>query len=347
MRTWLSVVALLTSGCIVPRSMIQGQMAAPVGRGAADVAVFAGLQYGEQINPRYDGYNPVTDEPLNTEEKTTALSVPNFEANLQYGFTDNVAINVHGSSAGFQPGVKITLNDAKDDAHFALLPQVAFGYASMGQATNLYGGNGVRQDGAPSTGTSFTFLGGLRLMVSHKSGFYAGAGYDFLFNRNFNKTRIGQGNASVEQDTIYSTTAHQVALNLGFSIQLGFIHIRPEVAVAFYPGINQNRSVNTAGSDTVSANATGGFGWAIFPGFAIAVQSPKRALTEEERDEEAEKKKAEQRRLKHRRNRGLAVEEDDDEDDDDDERPAPKKRPARDDDDDRPAPKKKNIDEWD
>ena len=346
MRTWLCCVALLTSGCIVPRSMILGQMAAPVGRGAADATVFAGVQYAEQTNPRYEARNDIGD-PITTEEKSTAFSAPNFEANIQYGFNENVALNVHGSSAGVQPGVKWTVNRSKV-AHFALMPQVAFGYASTGTGTNVYGNDGVQMAGQPTTRTSFTFLGGLRAFASHNSGFYGGVGYDFIFNRNFSKTRLGTGNASNEQDTIFQTTGHQISVNIGFDVAIGFIHIRPEIAVAFYPGIAQNRTINTAGSEPVSASSTGGFGWAIFPGFSIGVQSPRRELTEAEEDEEKERANEERKKKKRR---GVVDEEKDDEDDDDDEddRPAPKKTKSRSSDDDEDAPKKnsrKQV-EWD
>ncbi len=335
MRTWLCCVVLLTSGCIVPRSMVLGQMAAPVGRGAADVTVHTGIQYAEQTNPRFEGVNDIGD-PISTEQKSTGFVLPSFEANLQYGFDENVALNVHGSSAGIQPGLKWTVNRSKT-AHFALMPQVAFGYASNGIATNVYGNDGVQQPGAPSTGTSFTFLGGLRAFASHKSGIYGGVGYDFLFNRNFNKTRVGTGNASIEQDTIHQTTGHQISINLGFDIALGFIHIRPEIAVALYPGIGQTRTVNTAGSEPFNQGATGGFGWAIFPGFSIGAQTPRRELTEAEEEEEAAKANEERKRKKRRGQVDEEVDEDDD--DDDDEKPAPKRK-SRSSDDDEDAPKK-------
>lgn len=344
MRTWLCCVALLTSGCIVPRSMILGQMAAPVGRGVTDATVFAGVQYAEQTNPRYEGRNDI-DDPIATEEKTTGFSAPNFEANVQHGFNENVAFNVHASSAGIQPGLKWTVNRSKI-AHFALMPQVAFGYASTGTAVNTYGNDGVQIAGQPTTRTSFTFLGGLRAFASHNSGFYGGVGYDFIFNRNFSKTRVGDSNASVEQDTIFSTTGHQISVNVGFDIAIGFVHIRPEIAVAFYPGIGQSRTINTA-SDSVTQSATGGFGWAIFPGFSIGVQSPRRELTQDEEEEEAARANEERKKKKRR---GIVEEEQDDDDDDEDDRPAPKKKPQRrssDDDEDAPRKNSRKQVEWD
>ncbi len=345
MRQWLCVTSLVCSACIAPRSMIQAQMASNPGRGAMDVSVFTGVQFAEQTNPQFERDNAVTGEREYTEEKTTAFGLPGFEANLQYGFSENVALNVHGSTAGFQPGLKITVNDYRDDAHFALLPQIAFGYGSTGWQTDVIDSGSSRTAGVPTTNTSFTFLGGLKLLVSHKSGFYAGAGYDFLFNRHFNKTRSGDGNSSVEIDTTFSTVAHQISVNLGFDIKLGFVHLRPEIAVALYPGIGQNRTVQVGGSASNSADANGGFGWALFPGFSIGVQSPRRELTQAEEDEEAEKKKVEKKKKRHRRNTGRQVEEDDDDDDDSDDDDRPKQRRSSDADEDG-VRRRKPADEW-
>lgn len=322
--------------------MVLGQMAAPVGRGAMDVSAYTGVLYAEQTNPKYEARNDIND-PIQTEEASKGFVLPSFEANLQYGFNENVAFNVHGSSAGIQPGLKWTVNRSKT-AHFALMPQVAFGYASNSIATNVYGQDGVQQPGAPTTNTSFTFLGGLRAFASHKSGVYGGVGYDFIFNRNFSKTRIGTGNASVEQDLIHQTTGHQISINLGFDITLGFVHLRPEIAVALYPGIGQNRTVNT-GADTTTQSASGGFGWAIFPGFSIGVQSPRREMTQDEEEEEAANAKEEKKRKKRR---GQPEEEEEEsEDDEEDEKPAPKKKSRSSDDEDAPKKGSRKQVEWD
>lgn len=324
---------------------MQMQMAAPVGRGATDVSFATGVQYGAQTDPRFiedDGTGTNTD--IKTERQSTAFTLPGVEGNLQYGFNENVALNLHGSAGGLQPGLKITVNDSKDDAHFALLPQIAFGYGASTSTTNTYSIDGLKQSGYPTINNSFTFLGGLRLMVSHKSGFYAGVAYDFTYNRQFNKVTVkandGTSN-SFDTDTIFQTVGHNIGVNIGFDVKIGWFHIRPEVAVAITPGIGQTRTVATPDiSNTQSAS--GGFGWAIFPGFSFGVTTPRRELTRDEEEEEAEKKKAEQQRQRRIRNqrRGISNDDDDDgkhdgdpdEDDDVEEKPK-KKRGAFEDDD--------------
>jgi hypothetical protein len=327
----LPLTLALCSGCLVPRSMVTGQMAAPVGRGATDIGVFTGVQYAQQTNPAYVGQDPVTGDPNSTAERATGFTIPSFEANMQYGFNDHVGLNVHASSAGIQPGVKFTVNKSKV-AHFALLPQIAFGYGSTGSASLVAGADGVQMPASPTSGTSFTFLGGLKLLVSVKfnktAAFFAGAGYDFIFNRNFNSQLLGTGNSTDSSSIINSTTAHQISVSAGIDIALGWVHLRPEVAFGVYPGIAQSRTVNNP-PDSTTVAATGGFGWAIFPGFTLSVQSPQRELTAEEEEEEAENAKEEARRKKKKNGDD---DEDDDEDgnrDDEDERPRSKLKKKR------------------
>lgn len=338
MRTWLCfVAALVASGCIVPRSMVIGQMAAPVGRGATDVGVYSGVLYASQRNPQFSGQPTAGGDAQKTEERTAAFSIPHFEANLGYGFNENVGLNVHASSAGIQPGLKWTVNKSKV-AHFALLPEVAFGYASLGQSTFVGGLEGVLSETNPRSGTSFTFLGGLKALFSHRSGFYAGVGYDFMFNRQFNAAIVGGAGTNQRSENVTSTVAHQVNASIGLDIPLGLVHLRPEVAFAVYPGISQTTSGRFGADEIASVTASGGFGWAIFPGFTIAIQTPRRELTAAEEEEEAEKAEAEK---KKKRRSGQEEEEDDDEDDEDEvRRPAGKKKARLDDDEDDEKPKK-------
>jgi hypothetical protein len=321
-------VLALASGCIVPRSMTIGQMAAPVGRGATDVGVHTGFIYASQTNPQFTGQDAIGD-PLKTEEKTNGFSIPMFEANINHGFNDHVALNVHASSAGLQPGLKLTLNKSKK-AHIALMPQVAFGYASLGASTFAGGAEGVLVETAPRSQTSFTFLGGLKVLFSHRSGFYAGVGYDFIFNRNFNSAILGGGNVTDKQEIINSTTGHQISASIGLDIALGMVHLRPEVAFAVTPGIAQSVTRRVA-PDEITSSASGGFGWALFPGFTIAIVTPKRELTEEEEQEEAEVEKAAKKK-KGRDGDDDAEGSDEDEDEDAPKRPAGKKKPTLDDD---------------
>ncbi|MFZ5440390.1 MAG: hypothetical protein ACOZQL_10295 [Myxococcota bacterium] len=344
MRTWLCCVLALASGCIVPRSMALGQMAAPVGRGATEVGVYSGVLYASQTNPTFDARDSIGD-PIKTTERTAGFTLPSFEANLQHGFSEHVALNVHASSAGLQPGLKWTVNKSKV-AHFALMPQVAFGYASLGGSVFTAGVDGVQVEGSPSSKTSFTFLGGLKLLFSHRSGFYAGVGYDFIFNRNFNAAILGGGNVSDKQEIINSTTAHQISASVGMDITLGWFHLRPEIAFGVYPGIAQSRTVNVP-PDSTTVGASGGFGWAIFPGFTVAIATPRRELTDDEREEEAEQERRDKRK---RRAQGQEEDDDDDEGDDEDQekRPKLKKKPLDDDEDeDRPKTKRRQREDLD
>ena len=332
MRTWLCCVLALASGCIVPRSMTIGQMGAPVGRGATDVGVYTGFLYASQTNPTLPGTPTADGNATTNQEKTNAFSIPAIEANIQHGFSDRVGLNVHASSAGLQPGLKLTLTKSKIAA-VSLMPQVAFGYASLGASTFVAGPDGVQVETAPHSSTSFTFLGGLKVLFSHRSGFYAGIGYDFIFNRNYNASIVGSAQVGDKSEVVYSTTGHQISASIGLDITLGMVHLRPEVAFAVYPGIAQTISGRVGATDMAPVGGSGGFGFAIFPGFTLAVVSPKHELTDEEQQEEEEVQKAEKKK------KGDDAE-DDDEDEDAVKRPAGKKK-AKLDDDDEDAPKNK------
>ncbi|MFO0596190.1 MAG: hypothetical protein U0228_12820 [Myxococcaceae bacterium] len=325
-----SCVAVLSgSGCLVPRSMVVGQMAGPVGRGATDVGVFTGVQYASQTNPPFQSQNGIGD-PITTQERSAGFGLPAFEANLQYGFNDNVGLNVHASPAGIQPGVKLTVNRSKT-AHFAILPQVAFGYGSIANSVFVAGADGVQVETSPTSKTSFSFLGGLKLLVSHKSGFFAGVGYDFLFNRQYSAAIVGSSNVTDKAENITSTIGHQISVGIGMDIALGWVHLRPEICAAVTPGIAQTKSGRVGAMEIPSVTGTGGFGFAIFPGFTLAVASPQREMTAEEEEEEENRIKEEKRR-KARRNGGQQEDDEDDDDDEDGKKPTLKKKKNLDDD---------------
>lgn len=310
MRSGLSIVWLLLVGCVAPRSMTLGMMAAPVGRGA-EVGVFSGVGYSVQTNP------VVPSGAQNTQSQSRTFALPAFEANVQKGFNDRFALNVHVSPAGIQPGLKWTVNRSRV-AHFAILPAVAFGYGSVANSDYVAQATGAQTEVNPRATTSFTFLGGLKLLVSHRSGFYAGAGYDFVFNRS-NSSSAPSVNAD-RTDLITQTTTHQIMAAVGFSIALGLVSLRPEIAFAVNPTLSQTVSSRVGANVTGDQTLTGGFGWAILPGFSIAVRTPPEKV-EDEGDEEDERREAK-------------------DDEDEDEKPK-KKGPARkktgdEDDDERP-----------
>lgn len=312
-RWWLLAVAALGLGCITPRSMTVGQMAAPVGPGATEVGVFAGVLYVSETKPPYTTQD-IAGGQVTNQERHTAFALPGAEANLQYGFTEHVGLNVHASPAGIQPGVKWTLNRSRV-AHVALLPALAFGYASTGSSTFAAGADGVQHENNPGSTTSFTFLGGLKILVSHRGGFFAGVGYDFTVNRSRAMGVLGTGNVQDKTNTLTITTGHQLSASVGFDIKLGMVHLRPEVAFAANPGIASSITTRV-GAVEESRSAGGGFGFAIFPGFSLAVESPARQRADDDEDEAP-------------RRRRSSSDDDDDDDDDDDEQPRPRNRYRR------------------
>lgn len=344
MRSSMIGVLVLASGCVMPRSMVVGQMAAPVGRGATEVGVFTGLQYAAQTDPPYQT-SDAAGAPITNQQTRRAFALPQAEANIQYGFDEHFALNVHGSSAGVQPGLKWTINKSRH-AHVALLPAVAFGFARQDGVTLAAGVDGVQHENHPTSLTSFTFLGGLKVLVSHRSGFFAAVGYDFVFNRSLSAQVIGTGNVQDRYEALTQLTAHQLSASVGLDIPLGMVRLRPEIAFAVTPGISSVINAGPPGAQTQTA-AGGGFSFAVFPGFTLAVASPPRELTEDEKEDEA-------RKVRKRRGaweqKGEEEEREDESDDEEDEvqRPVKQRRDAEEDDEaERPRERRSTEPDWD
>lgn len=281
MKWLVTAGALALVGCITPHSMALGQLAAGVGRGATEVGVFTGLQYGEQLNPAVAGVD-VAGDPTSTQTRTRAFGLPSAEANLQYGFSDQVGLNVHASPAGLQPGLKLTLNKSRV-ANVALLPAVGVGYSSVLSSNYVAGVDGQQVEGPRTATTSFTFVAGLKLLFSHRSGFYAGVGYDLLLH---NAVASTANSATTDwQETRTFTLEHQLMAALGIDIAFGLVHLRPEIAFAVMPGISQTLT-SVTGTTPSSVTNGGGFGWALFPGFSLAVATPVKPKSEAEEEEE-------------------------------------------------------------
>jgi hypothetical protein len=270
----LTLTALLGGGCLTPRSIMVGQMAAPIGKGAAEIGLGAGVGYAAQSGPIIQ--NPGGGS---TQQLTKGFGLPTFEGNAHFGFGDHLGLNMHVSSAGIQPGVKITVNKSQV-AHFALMPQAAIGYASFGQANYVAGTDGVQMETTPTWTTAFTFMIGLRVMVSHRSGFYASVGYDFIATRS--TTNVGASMTSSPTSTLNTSLQHQLAVNVGFTVAVNWLRIRPEIAVGILPAISS--STHSGGVDT---SGYGGYGFVILPGFSLVAVTPK--VTKDEGAEEDEK----------------------------------------------------------
>ncbi len=267
----LPVVLLSASACLTPRSMMLGQMAGPVGRGAAEVGVAAGIGYAQQATPTPGASNDVRG--------ARTWTIPAVEGNAQFGLNDHLGINAHFSSAGIQPGLKITFNKSRR-AHFALMPQVAVGYAHVRQAVYSTSSTGVTTESDPHAYSMFTFMFGLRAMISHASGFYCGFGGDFIATRFIDSPVISNRVTS----TINNTLQVAIAANVGFSINIGWVRIRPEIAFAIQPWVQSGANVD----DLPGAQGNGGFGWALMPGFSLVAATP--SVTRDEGAEEDERK---------------------------------------------------------
>ena len=269
MRMAVLVIGVaIGAGCITQRSLGVGQMASAVGKGAADINVFTGVMYQQQTAPPTPS-TTIGGEPLSNQLNSKGLSLPWFEANANYGFGDHLTLNLHMSPAGLQPGLKITLNKSRI-AHIALLPQFGIGYASYGESTTSADSTGRGTEVSPSSKTSLILMGGLKLLISHRSGFYFGLGYDLMFTRNAEYFTTGTPQTLVYHQTVLTSLQHQLAAAVGMSVKIGFISIRPEIAFAIVPSISGTQVTDNANP----YSASGGFAWAILPGFGFALTSP-------------------------------------------------------------------------
>jgi len=294
------VLGLSTSACLTPRSFTVQQMAAPVGAGATEVGVFGGAGYISQTNPPSSGFEGV--DPVTNQAQNRGFALPGAEANLQQGFSDHIALNIHASSAGIQPGLKITVNKSRV-AHFALLPAIALGYSSLASSTFQSRSDGRLVEVNPTSTTSFSLLAGFKMLASHRIGIYGGIGYDLMLHRTL--TQSAPNLTSDRTDTLMVSLGHQISFAIGWDVAIGRVHLRPEIAAAVYPGFSQSFSTRV-GSTSSDATVSGGFGWAILPGLGIAVASDPKA---DEPDLEAAPESDDEEEVKPKRRRRSADEE--------------------------------------
>jgi hypothetical protein len=171
------------------------------------------------------------------------VTIPWPEGNLHFGVSDQAGINFHLSPAGLQPGVKVSW--ANQDVAFAILPEAGIGLAT-GSASTI----GVTQT---SSATLTGLMIGSKFLLSHRSGVYGGAGYDFQ-------------SWSYSIDNASSTeTSHAISLAIGREIVAGLVNIRPELSFLISP----TTSVNQRG-------ATGFSQVSLIPTVTIALQTERR-----------------------------------------------------------------------
>lgn len=176
-----------------------GQTAAMPRVGGAEVGMSVGV-----------GYQSIDEEGNETGgDAETALSVPAYEGNVQYGLSDSTAFNLHVSNAGLEPGVKIGLVRGPG-LKVAVLPSFAVGRFSADSG-----------DGDEITYTSV--LAGARVLASTEAGLYGAIGYSF------------QRITATEEGDDDRLDSHNIALAVGGDMRSGGLIIRPELAVIYAP----------------------------------------------------------------------------------------------------------------
>jgi hypothetical protein len=227
--------AFLGTGCVGMHSIATGHPASLPGPGRGEVALSPGLTY-ERISST-GGSNPVT----------TLLGFPTLEGNVSYGLGESVGLNLHLSTGGFQPGIHVVL--VNGPLCLAVLPEVAFAYGRETDSTS--------SPSSESTWDGIGFLAGTKVLVSHASGIYASAGYDYQYTK-----FTSHSGADSSPGSSSSQKVHNITAGLGYTIHAASISIRPEIAFLYAP------SATTSASDTSSTVKSSG--WAIMPTLSFA-----------------------------------------------------------------------------
>jgi hypothetical protein len=275
MRPVLLAVLAAASGCLTPRSLMVGQMASATGEGGVEVGASAGVGYALQAQPPV--LSPLANgDTLISQEVRSTFLLPAVEGNAHIGLTERLGFNAHFSSAGIQPGLKVTLNRSRR-ANVALMPQIALGYGAFRQASYVSGPNGVQMEAAPTATTLLTFMAGLKLFISHHGGFYTALGYDFILTRSVTTVTTGLPGQETTNATLSTSMQHAGTFNVGFSFAAGWLRVRPEVAVAIIPLLS-------TGLDDGNRRtfASGGWGFAILPGLSLVAVTPRAAREPQE-----------------------------------------------------------------
>lgn len=217
MNRWVLIAATLAAatGCITPRSVMLGQTANTVGAGNAEVALAMGGSFA-RMTPAGAG--------TSTNASSTLFTVPEFEGNVAFGLGEALDLNVHLSTAGIQPGVKLLL--ATGEWKLAILPEFAFLYAGSNSGSNA---------------SSRNIMLGLKGLASHTSGLYGGLGYDL---RLFERGATSGAGAS-------ETMSHFANLAVGYELKMGTVSVRPELAVAFAPVFSLAENAEGIGTELI------------------------------------------------------------------------------------------------
>ena len=220
-----------------------GQLAQPMNPGDAEVALSTGAEL--QLTP--------TDFPGTSGNVQVGLPVA--AGRLAYGASDRVELEFGASSVGLSPGVKIGGTSGR--LSYAILPEVGIGYFHQSSQTNLP----TNGDFVSVPEENLFLTPGIKLLLSHDSGLYAGVSYDFL--------RHTQANSIPDAVTASSgtdTTAHLLTAALGFSTS-GRLIVRPELSVLFCP------SQSTTFAEGFGSTPQSSSFWALTTSVTFALRS--------------------------------------------------------------------------
>lgn len=226
MHTKLGIAALalsLGAGCVNPRSVVLGQTPRMMSTGEVEVGIATGV-----------AWDSFSDGQGSSASATVQL--PAAEANIAYGLSDGLDLNLHASTAGLQPGVKIKLPSA-GMLEMALMPSLAGGlYAGRTYST-------VNGNNSSTPINAWTVLGGVKFLAAIPAGLYGGVGYDFQYFR-YRFDQDGGGTV----DTGSGLTSHHVNINLGWELKVGMMRVRPEFAFSFSPFVYQHQPEGSTNS---------------------------------------------------------------------------------------------------
>lgn len=253
----LGAIALSLGACLSPRSAGLGIPARALAPGTAELGIAVGGAYQASSTAPQD--NGAGGMAFST---TTGMQLPSFEANAQLGLTEAIGANLHASSAGLQPGLKIAV--LKEPFELSLLPAVGAGfYSASATTTTSAAGTTTTQPGASQS--SYDLVAGLRILLGFPIGLYAGVGYDFEYLSQRQQPNPGAG------ATITVSKSNNLCGAVGYELKLGPFAIRPEIAAVF-TAVAKNTSEDASGNRTAAPDSTAIH---LFPNVVVAVAAEK------------------------------------------------------------------------
>lgn len=243
------------------------------------MGVATGALYQSDVLPPTNSTD-VAGKSTTEEIAASGWVAPHFEGNAQIGVSERVALNFHFSAAGIAPGAKFTFARSPTLA-LALVPQVGLGYFSQASRVGVTGADGRIQVTNPASTQVLLFQPGAKLLLSHRSGFYAGIGYDWVFMKRSQSSTIGSEATTQVVETSSTQTGHQLGAALGVTAEAGRVVLRPEVAVVVIPSFSTQYA-----QGTTSLASSGGYSFAVFPSLTIAVRNAPKSQEEDEEEEQ-------------------------------------------------------------